>query len=284
MVAANANKLWVTLICLLCWCGAPSAQTQPGPAANEPSFIVSARPTFSIPEIASAQQTDQSNQQSPAPVERADDKKNKLTFATYFLSDDRNFDINFRHQFGHVVAWIAGFYDPKGDSQARIGAEYDFQHKWLLIIPTMEVGSNGALAGSLYAELGAKNYGIVGYSQTNLKPFSDIFFDPSESVQLGAGRRINEYDRVYGYTIFDVRLHTHQQDTHVLWRHKLNAKNGITFDGLYKSGRTDDGKFVHAVGIGVYYDRPSWFWKAYYDPYVNFSNQTMVRLGIGLKF
>ena len=232
-----------------------------------------------------AQQSDQSKQQSqPPPVERADEKKSKLTFAAYFLSDDQNYDINFRHQFGHVVAWIAGFYDPKGDSQARVGAEYDFQHNWLLFIPTLEVGSNGALAGSAYAELGSKNYGIVGYSQTNLKPFNDLFFDPSESVQIGAGRKISEYDRIYAYSIFDVRLHTHQQDTHVLWRHKLNSTNGITFDALYKSGRGDDGRYIRAGGIGVYYDRPSWFWKLYYDPHVNFSSQTMVRAGVGLKF
>ena len=234
---------------------------------------------------ASAQQLSQPPQQGQTPaIERADDKKSKITFAVYFLSNDRNYDINLRHQFGHVVAWLAGFYDPKGDSQARIGAEYDFQHKWLLFIPTLEVGSNGALAGSLYAELGSKNYGIVGYSQTNLKPFNDLFFDPSESLQLGAGRKINQYDKIYGYTIFDVRLHTHQQDTHVLWRHKLNSANGITVDGLYKSGHGDDGAYVRAVGIGVYYDRPSWFWKAYYDPHVNFSSQTMVRAGVGLKF
>jgi len=207
-----------------------------------------------------------------------------VTFSAYGLSNDYNLDINLRHQFGPVVAWIAGFYDHKGDSLARIGGEYDFQYKWLLLIPTIEIGSTGALAGSLYAELGTKNYAIAGYSQTNGKPFNDLFFDPSESVQLGAGRKISQYDKVYGYTIFDVRLHTHQQDTHVLWRHKLNSKNGITFDGLYKSGRGDDGSYVRALGIGVYYDRPSWFWKAYYDPHVNFSSQTMVRVGIGLKF
>lgn len=240
--------------------------------------------TLVSPGATAAQQADQTTQQQPAPVERADEKKSKLTFAVYLLSDDRNYDINFRHQFGHVVAWIAGFFDPKGESQARIGAEYDFQKKWLLFIPTVEVGSSGALAGSLYAELGGKNYGIVGYSQTNLKPFNDLFFDPSESLQLGAGRKISDYDRIYGYTIFDVRLHTHQQDTHFVWRHKLNSTNGITFDGLYKSGRTDDGSYVHAGGIGVYYDRPSWFWKAYYDPHVNFTRQTMVRVGFGLKF
>ncbi|MBI3651978.1 MAG: hypothetical protein HY231_13240 [Acidobacteria bacterium] len=237
--------------------------------------------------MATLAQTQESNQQTPPPpaaVERADDLKSKVTVATYLTSNDRNYDINLRHQFGHLVAWVGGFYDPHGDSSARIGAEYDFQHKWLLLVPTIQIGSTGALGASLYAEIGNQNYAIAGYSQTNQKPFNDLFFDPSESVQLGLGRKINHYDRLYGYTIFDVRLHTHQQDTHILWRHRLNQKNGITFDGLYKSGDTDDGKRIHAVGIGVYYDRPKWFWKAYYDPYVNFSNQTMVRVGAGLKF
>jgi hypothetical protein len=232
-----------------------------------------------------AQQPEQDKQQTqPTAVERADDLKSKVTFSTYFTSNDRNYDINLRHQFGHLVAWVGGFYDPKGDGSARLGAEYDFQYKCFLFIPTVEIGSTGALAGSIYSEVGAKNYAIIGYSQTNMKPFNDLFFDPSESVQLGAGRKISDYDKLYGYTIFDVRLHTHQQDTHVLWRHRLNQKNGITFDGLYKSGDTDEGRRIHAVGVGVYYDRPKWFWKAYYDPYVNFSNQAMVRAGLGLKF
>ena len=127
-------------------------------------------------------------------------------------------------------------------------------------------------------------YAIAGYSQTNLKPFNDLFFDPSESLQLGLGRKLNNYDKLYGYVIFDVRLHTHQQDTHLVWRHRVNAKNGITFDLVYKSGRGDDGAYLRNAGLGVYYDRPRWFWKAYYDPNVNFSRQDMVRLGAGLKF
>ncbi len=228
---------------------------------------------------------DPDNQDSQtSSVEQADRKKSKLTLSLYAVNDDRNYDINLRHQFGGVVSWIAFFYDPKGRSQARIGAEYDLQRKWLLFVPTIEVGSNGALAGSAYAELGHETYAILGYSRTNLKSFNDIFFDPSESVQIGAGHKISGFDRIFGFTIFDVRLHTHQQDTHILWRHRLNKNNGVTFDWLYKSGRRDDGRYIHAAGIGVYYDRPAWFWKACYDPFVNFSRQTMVRLGAGLKF
>jgi len=248
-------------------------------------FVLISIGSFAAAQEAGAQKKDAGAQEpQQSPVEQADQKKSKLTFSLYLLNDDQNYDVNLRHQFGQVVAWLAFFHDPKGESLARVGAEYDYQHKWLLLIPTFEAGMNGALAGSLYAELGNQNYAILGYSQTNLKPFNDLFFDPSESVQIGAGRKINGYDRIYGFTIFDVRLHTHQQNTHVLWRHRLNRDNGITLDLLYKSGRGDDGRHIHASGVGIYYDRPTWFWKAYYDPFVNFSRQAMLRLGAGIKF
>jgi len=235
--------------------------------------------------IALAQEPDQSSQQpQPAPIERADELKSKATFAVYYVPNNVSYDLNFRHQFGSVVAWIGGLIDPQGGSQGRVGAEYDFQREWLLFIPTLQVATNGAVMGSFYSEFGTKYYGIFGYSRTNLRPFNNLTFDPNDSVQIGLGRKISSYDKLYAFSIIDVRLHTHQQDTHILWRHRLDDNNGITIDGLYKSGNTDEGKHIRAVGIGIYYDRPTWFWKAYYDPYVNFTQQTMVRLGIGLKF
>jgi hypothetical protein len=235
--------------------------------------------------IALAQEPDQSSQQpQPAPIERADELKSKATFAVYYVPNEVTYDINLRHQFGSVVAWIGGLIDPKGGSQGRVGAEYDFQHEWLLFIPTLQVATNGAVMGSFYSEFGTDYYGIFGYSRTNLRPFNNLTFDPNDSVQIGLGHKISSYDKLYAFSIIDVRLHTHQQDTHILWRHRLDDNNGITIDGLYKSGNTDEGKHIRAVGIGIYYDRPTWFWKAYYDPYVNFTQHTMVRLGIGLKF
>lgn len=267
---------------------APSADTVQSQAATSPCASQDKSSSQNQDAKGSASgcgdQSSADDSQKKDPIENADDKKSKATFSTYFSAGDKIYDINMRHQFGHIVAWVAGYIDPRGISQGRVGAEYDFQHSWLLFIPTLEVGTNGALAGQLYAELGNKNYAIVGYSQTNLKDFFDLFFDPSESVQLGAGRKLSSYDRIYGYVIFDVRLHTHQQDTHILWRHKLNANNGLTIDGLYKSGYTDENKYIRAAGIGFYYDRPNWFGKLYYDPHVNFSRYTMVRAAIGLKF
>ncbi len=53
---------------------------------------------------------------------------------------------------------------------------------------------------------------------------------------------------------------------------------------MFKTGHGDSGAFIHTTGIGVYYDRPRWFWKVYFDPHVNFTPFIMVRTGIGWKF
>jgi hypothetical protein len=237
------------------------------------------------PDNSAAKQSDQSKQDTRDPIERSDEFKSKLTFGIYFTPGRRAYDLNLRHQFGSLTAWIAGFYDPKTNKLIRVGAQYDYKKGWFHFVPTLEVSTTRAMSGSLYSELGSgKTIAIVGIARTNLRPFFDLFWDPGDSVQLGIAHKISSYDRIQGYTIFDVRLHTEQQNTHVLWRHKLNANNGITFDGVFKTGHGNSGEFIRAVGIGVYYDREKWFWKLYYDPHVNFSDHTMVRTGIGLKF
>ncbi len=199
---------------------------------------------------------DQSDEAKPEPkdsVENADEFKSKLTLGIYFTPGARAYDLNLRHQFGPLTAWIAGFYDPKSNKLMRVGAQYDYKKGWFHFVPTIEVSTTKAVSGSLYSELGSgKTFAIVGVSRTNLKAFFDLFWDPSESVQLGIGHKISSYDRIQVYSIFDVRLHTEQENTHVLWRHKLNANNGITLDGVFKSGHTDAGELIHKVGIGMY--------------------------------
>ena len=241
-----------------------------------------------------AQSTSASSQPSPSPesktetrdpIERSDEFKSKLTFSVYFTNGDRLYDLNLRHQFGPLTAWIAGFAQPNGTKLIRVGAQYDYKKAWFHFVPTIEVATTKAVSGSLYSELGSGNtIAIAGVSRTNLKSFFDLFWDPSDAVQVGIGHKISSYDRIQAYSIIDVRLHTEQQNTHVVYRHKLNANNGITFDGVFKTGHEDSGKFIHTAGIGAYYDRPKWFWKLYYDPHVNFTSHTMVRTGIGLKF
>ena len=246
-----------------------SAKTQPSPT----------------PDTSESEQSDQSKKKERDPVEDADEFKSKLTLGIYFTRGDRAYDLNLRHQFGPLTAWIAGFYDPNSTKLIRVGGQYDYKRGWLHLVPSLEVSTTRAMSGSLSSELGSgKTIAIAGVSRTNLRAFFDLFWDPSDSVQLGIARKLSSYDRISAFTIFDVRLHTGQQNTHIVWRHKLNATNGITFDGLFKSGHTDSGEYIRNVGIGVYYDRPKWFWKLYYDPHVNFTDKTMVRTGIGLKF
>jgi hypothetical protein len=228
---------------------------------------------------------DNSKQDPRDPVERSDEFKSKLTFGVYFTRDGQAYDLNLRRQFGqHVTAWIAGYHDTNGNQLIRIGAQYDYRKGWFHFVPTGEIETTRGTSLGLSSELGRQTVAIIGYSRTNLKTFFDLFWDPGDSVQLGVGHRISSYDRIQAYTIFDVRLHTGQQNTHVLWRHKLNRNNGITLDSVFKSGHLDSGEYIRAFGIGVYYDREKWFWKLYYDPHVNFAEQTMVRTGIGLKF
>jgi len=247
--------------------------------------LVALAQSTSVSPTPSASATDDAKTETRDPIERSDEFKSKLTFSVYFTNGDRLYDLNLRHQFGPLTAWIAGFADPKGTRLIRVGAQYDYKKAWFHFVPTIEVATTKAVSGSLYSELGSGNtIAIVGVSRTNLKSFFDLFWDPSDAVQLGIGHKISNYDRIQAYSIFDVRLHTEQQNTHVVYRRKLNANNGITFDGVFKTGHEDSGKFIHTAGIGVYYDRPKWFWKVYYDPHVNFTGNTMVRTGIGLKF
>jgi hypothetical protein len=147
--------------------------------------------------------------------------------------------------------------------------------------PTLEVGTSGFVGASLYSEAGGERYLIGGYARTNLKPLQDITWDPGDSAQLGAGWR-HSGEKVSAWSTFDVRLHTGQQSTHVVWKHKL-AASALTFDAIYKSGRLDTGRYIRAAGLGLYYDR-RWFGKLYYDPHANFGQRNMVRLLFGKKF
>ena len=272
LAPVSCTALMIFVVCL----SHQAVLAQSGTAKPQPS---------PSPDNSASEQSGQSKANDRDPIENADEFKSKLTLGIYFTSGARAYDLNLRHQFGPLTAWIAGFDDPNSSKLIRVGAQYDYKKAWLHLVPTLEVSTTKAISGSLYSELGSgKTVAIAGMSRTNLKAFFDLFWDPSESVQLGIAHKLSSYDRLSAFTIFDVRLHTGQQNTHIVWRHKLNATNGITLDGLFKSGHTDSGEYIRNVGIGVYYDRPKWFWKLYYDPHVNFTNRTMVRTGIGLKF
>lgn len=221
---------------------------------------------------------------SPTPVEKADDLTGKASASLYLLPHQVQFDINLRNRLGDFTGWIGAFVDPKAQSVGRVGAEYDLQTGGLLATPAFQIGTNGFVNGSLYAEVGRETYGIVGLTFTNLKPLPNLTFDPNDAVIFGAGVHLSSYDKIYWFSVVDVRLGTGQQDTHFLYRRLLDPMSGITVDFLFKSGHRDDGVYVRGFGVGVYFDRPRWFLKAYYDPWVSFTADDMMRVGGGLKF
>jgi len=112
----------------------------------------------------------------------------------------------------------------------------------------------------------------------------NLTFDPNDALVFGAGVHLSHFDKIYAFSVVDVRLGTDQQDTHLLYRRRLDPTSGITMDLVFKSGHLDDGDYVRGFGIGVYFDRPTWFLRAAFDPWVNFTPENMVRLGGGLKF
>lgn len=221
---------------------------------------------------------------TPPPIVRADELPWKATAALYRTQGQFDGDLNLKRQIHDVAAWLGVFSQTGTGPIGRIGAEYDGKWGPLLVVPALLVATNGLVGGQVYAEVGRTNYVIAAYSRTNLKPDNNLTFDPNDSVELGLGRHLSAFDKVYLFTVFDVRLHTGQQDTRLLWRHRIGPRTGLTFDGLFKSGHTDTGQYVRALGLGAYLDRPRWFAKAYYDPYANFTDYAMFRVGVGAKF
>jgi hypothetical protein len=207
----------------------------------------------------------------------------KLTIGIYHQNGDTANDLNLRHQFGDTItAWLGAFIAADHHVIGRTGGQYAWQRENVLVQPGLEAGTNGFVMETLYSELGGDAFAIAGYSRTNLKPTIDITFDPNDSAQLGGGWK-HGGDRIAAYSIFDIRLNTRQQDTHVIWKHRVDKHTALTLDTIYKSGHTDSGRYVHAIGAGLYYDH-AWFAKLYYDPFANFSDHSMLRLTFGKKF
>src|SRR5205814_8885892 len=81
---------------------------------------------------------DQSNQKKPDrdPIENADEFKSKLTLGIYFIRGAQAYDLNLRHQFGPVTAWMAGYKDTNGNQLIRVGGQYDYHKGWFHFVPT----------------------------------------------------------------------------------------------------------------------------------------------------
>jgi hypothetical protein len=224
-------------------------------------------------------------QVAPASPNEPADFASKLTIGRYWLRGGRNaVDVNLRHQTGDFTNWVGVYFSGARHAEGRIGTQYNFQRERVLIQPSLQTGTTRFVQGSVYSEVGGDNhFGIAGWSHTNLRDQNDLTFDPNNSAQIGFGA-VRARERVAVFAIRDIRLHTGQQNTHAVWKHKLGApRSAITFDLIYKSGHTGSGRMIHAVAGGIYVDY-GWFAKLYYDPYASYGDRTQVRLSFGRKF
>jgi hypothetical protein len=208
----------------------------------------------------------------------------KVTLGIYKTAADWSGDLNLRGSSGDFNFWLGGYVTEGGDGVARIGGEWTYKSSALRFTPTLAIATNGLVSGQLYSEIGSRAYLIAGISRTNLKDYYNLTFDPNESLQLGAGIHLDRRTLLNAYSIFDVRLHTGQQNTHVVFRHYLSHEHRLTVDVVYKSGHTDEDEFVRGLGVTATWDWARVFVRAAYDPYANFTSETMWRLGGGVRF
>jgi hypothetical protein len=208
----------------------------------------------------------------------------KLAFGLYRTGSDWSGDLNLRGSSGDFNYWVGGYAAGGGYGVARIGGEWAYKSETVRFTPTLAIATNGLFSGQLYTEVGRSTYIIAGASRTNLRDYYNLTFDPNESLQLGAGLRLDRRTLLNVYSIFDVRLHTGQQNTHLVFRHYLSREHRLTVDIVYKSGHTDEDKFVRGLGATVTWDWARVFVRLAYDPYANFTADTMWRLGAGIRF
>ena len=211
----------------------------------------------------------------------------KLT-PTYYHSTVENpaWDINLRGSLDAHNAWIGHYRQHQDFRQTRLGYDYTWDAPFGKLIPSVQYATHGFLGGSLNAEIGERYYALLGFGRTNLKPYYNLNFDPNDAITFGIGTRAVPRTALSLYQIRDDRLHTGQRITHLVARYKPSDKARWTLDVFHKSGRTDadpSSEVLRGTGAAVTYDFGPYFVRVANDPYVNFTNNHMVRVAAGMR-
>lgn len=137
----------------------------------------------------------------------------------------------------------------------------------------------------MQANIGGDTDAILGFGRTNLKPYYNLNFDPNDAVTFGVGSNtLLPHGEISLYQVRADRLHTHQQNTHVLLKVHAGESSRWTIDASYKQGRADDGAMMHGYGLSLEYDYRQLFCKLARESAVNFSHVEQTRIALGLRF
>jgi hypothetical protein len=195
------------------------------------------------------------------------------------------YDLNLRGGRTVHTAWV-GFYQRSNEfQQLRLGYENTLELPFGRVVPSLQYATRGFLGGSLTAEIGERYFGLAGFGRTNLRDYFNLNFDPNDMVLFGAGTRALPNTTLMGFQIRDDRLGTGQRVTHVVARIKPDDKTRWTLDVFHKEGRQDPASvWVQGTGVTLTWDYGRYFARVASDPHVNFSNNHMTRVALGLRF
>jgi hypothetical protein len=209
----------------------------------------------------------------------------KLTMGHYVYSGGvGSNDINLRNSsyFGNL--WV-GYYESRSRAEAQLrgGWDHTFNLDKVRVSPSVQLASMGFSSLSVQAEVGETWFVGAGLGRTNLRPYSNLNFDPNDSWMVSLGRRESSGEVFYLQQVRDNRLNPDQRHVHAYYRMTMSDGDRITLDLLYKSGLVNDA-LIHKWGLSVVYDWSQFFVSAAYDPKVNFSTDNMLRTSIGMRF
>ena len=209
----------------------------------------------------------------------------KLTPSYYSTTDGTHaLDVNLRGVSGPHTAWVGIYRDSLSFQQARAGYEYRSDFDWLRTVLSVQAAQGGFLGGSVTAEIGRENFGIIGWGRTNLRNYYNLNFDPNDAITLGFGSRALPKTEWSVFHIWDDRLGTRQHVTHAVVRYKPSDAERWTVDLSAKHGTSSSGAYVSGHALSVTYDYGSYFARLARDQYVNFSDDTQTRVSLGLRF
>lgn len=220
-----------------------------------------------------------------AALQAAAPPPNKLTLAYYdFSSGTSGIDLNVRHTFPSMTAWVGFYHEDDGFDQTRVGYEYDYHSHWLTLVPSVQAATHDFLGATIYSEVGLRYFAIGGFGRTNLEPYWNLGFDPNDYVQFGIGYRDTAGNSMVAYAIHDDRLHTGQTNTHLTVRRYVPDDWRLTLDIVRERGTGDAGNEVRSWAVSADIDWRQWFVRVAEDPHVNYTADHQLRLAVGCRF
>ena len=226
--------------------------------------------------------------EAEAPASKENSKEKIAYKVTAMLLSTRNQrdagDLNVRANLDAHTAWVGYYHRPSEFQQLRAGYEYQWEVPFGRIVPSLQVATHGFLGGSVTAEIGHRNFALIGFGRTNLKPYYNLNFDPNDAITLGIGTRAIPKTQLTLFQVRDDRLGTGQKIVHAIARVKADERTRWTLDVFYKEGTSADGDdWIRATGVAVTYDFEPYFVRVAHDPHVNFTRDRMLRLSFGLR-